>query len=365
LAELVQTPSVNPMGRDDVPAAWCGEARVAAIYERELRVLGVPVERHEVAPGRWNVIGRFTSDNAAAPTILLEAHMDTVPVDGMTVPPFSGTIRDGRLSGRGACDVKGGGAAMFGAFREIVQHPADVRCHVILAYTVDEEHNFLGVQHLAKVVTADFAIVAEPTELQLINTHKGVARYAISTTGVACDSSTPHLGVNAIHKMGPVLIALEQYAGELQSRSPHPQLGPATLSVGTIQGGASANIVPERCTIAVDRRLLPGETAEAAQRELAARLPMGCDIHCTFACPALAPSGGEAFVKNFCAVLNQPHPLAVAFGTDASTLQEAGVPCVVFGPGSIAQAHTKAEWIELSQVDAAARLLVEFVRSIA
>jgi acetylornithine deacetylase/succinyl-diaminopimelate desuccinylase-like protein len=368
LAELVQAPSINPMGRTDIAPELCGESRVTAIYERELQALGVKHRRSSAAPGRDNLYAFFESTILHAPTILLEAHLDTVPVDGMTIDPFCGTINEGKLYGRGSCDVKAGGVAMFEAFRKLVQQKPANAPNVILAYTVDEEHTFLGAQQLVKDIRADFAIVAEPTNLQIVRSHKGVARWSIETTGTACHSSTPSKGVSAIYRMAQLITVVERYAAELEQRTPHPQLGPATISIGTIVGGVSPNTVPDACRVSVDRRLLPGETSRQVMDDLSVELRKHTDVpfefHPTLACPALTPTGGEPFVQHLADVIGDPSLLAVPFGTDASTIQEAGIPAVVFGPGQIAQAHTKDEYVELTQVHRAADLLFEFLCTI-
>ena len=207
--------------------------------------------------------------------------------------------------------------------------------------------------------------MAEPTRLDLVHCHKGALRWKIRTRGVACHSSTPHQGVNAIYRMGHVLQALESFAGTLSRSTPHPILGPPSLSVGRIEGGLSVNIVPDWCEIEVDRRLLPGEDAGQSLeqvRSLLSKVPGGLDsidfgqpwVHM----PALAPRAeqwlgplGEAVAA---ATGRRPDVRGVPFGTDAGPLDAAGTPCVVFGPGDIAQAHTKDEWIAIEQVQLAA-----------
>jgi acetylornithine deacetylase/succinyl-diaminopimelate desuccinylase family protein len=371
LAELVRIPSVNPMGRTDVPPHLCGEARMADAWERHLRSLGVPVERQPVAPGRDNIVARYSPPSPAPATLLFEAHTDTVPVDGMTVDPFAARVENGRLYGRGACDVKAGGVAMFGAFRRLVAERPPGSAAVVLAFTVDEEHTFHGVQHLMRSgVRADFAVVAEPTRLNIVRQHKGVVRWKLHTSGVACHSSAPDRGVSAVYRMAKVLAAVEEYARELQAAKVHPQLGPATLSVGMIAGGVSPNTVPDSCSIHLDRRLLPGESgAEAvdAVTRLVRNWP-GVDFPISTTpsldCPALPAEGGEEWVSRLGdaidGVVGRHEVHAVPYGTDASTIRQAGIPAVVFGPGDIAQAHTKDEWVELAQVDQAAEVLFRF-----
>ncbi len=368
LSDLVRLPSVNPMGRTDLPPEILFESRVIDRWEAELRTLGVQVRRQPVAPGRDNLIATF--EGGGSSTILLEAHTDTVPVDGMTIDPFGGVIEGGRLYGRGACDVKGGGVAMYGAYRRLVlEKPANAP-RVILAFTVDEEHTFLGAQALVKSgLKADFAIVAEPTSLNIVRSHKGVVRWQIETTGRACHSSKPQDGINAVYRMGGILTAIERYAAELQARTPDANLGARTLVVGTIRGGVSPNTVPDRCIIDIDRRLLPGESATEAIDDLN-RYLQGFEFAALppkLACPPLLPNGGDDCVARLGAAIDRVrgrHEVwNVPYGTDASTIQEAGIPAVVFGPGDIAQAHTKDEWIDLAELEAAAEVLFGFLTS--
>src|SRR5262249_20883832 len=158
--------------------------------------------RQPVAPGRDNLVATYEPAMPAKQTVLFEAHQDTVPTDMMTVDPFGGVVREGRLFGRGACDVKAGIAVMLSAFARVVEEQPAGAVRVILAFTVDEEHTFLGVQQLVKSgIKADFAVVAEPTGLEIVTAHKGVARWQITTTGRACHSSRPQDGENAIYHM--------------------------------------------------------------------------------------------------------------------------------------------------------------------
>src|SRR5437764_699764 len=178
------------------------EHRVTAYLEEFFRSLGVPPERQPVAPLRANIVARHSPPGAAS-TLILEAHQDTVPADNMTVDPFAARVEGGRLYGRGACDVKGGMAAMLAAFARLVREKPRNAANVIMASTVDEEHTFLGVQRLVKDhFRAQGAIVAEPTNLRIVHTHKGAARWHVETSGRACHSSSPEKGVNAIYRMG-------------------------------------------------------------------------------------------------------------------------------------------------------------------
>ncbi|VTR96556.1 M20 family metallopeptidase [Tuwongella immobilis] len=371
LADLVSIPSVNPMGRPaDGPLFF--ENRVTDYLEQFFRNLGVPYERQPVAPLRDNIVARFDSPGATR-TLLWEVHQDTVPVDAMVIDPFAAEIRDGRLYGRGACDVKGSMAAMLTAFARLVREKPAGACNVILACTVDEEHTFLGVQELMRRgVQAEAAIVAEPTGLNIVDAHKGVTRWKLTTPGRACHSSRPDLGVNAIYRMGLVLEATARYAQQLSASRSEPRLGVPTISVGRIEGGVSVNTVPDVCTIEVDRRLLPGESGAAAHEDHLAflRSQPGIDFELLskpwMACPALSNELSAKITAQLGqaidAVVGSHSVFAVPFGTDASTIAEYGIPAVVFGPGSIDQAHTNDEWIELSQVEKAVEILLEVVQ---
>ncbi len=377
LRDLVALPSVNPMGRP-LTGPDIYEHRVTAYLEEFFRGLGVPFERQAVAPLRDNIVA--VCDLAGSgPTLIFEAHQDTVPTDQMTIAPFGAVIEDGRLYGRGACDIKGGMASMLAAFARIVREkPASGARRVVMACSVDEEFTFLGVQRLAKTDFRGgrggpvFAVVAEPTQLQIVNTHKGAVRWLLTTTGKACHSSTPEKGVNAIYHMSRLLPVVERYAAEVQASRTHPLLGTPTLSVGLISGGTSVNTVPDRCTIEIDRRLLPGEVPAEAHRHFIARVRESAEAGMAFECPepylaapALSPDGSAELVARLGAaideVIGSHRVLAVPYGTDAAPLADAGVPSVVFGPGDIARAHTRDEWVPLDEVEQAGEILYRLV----
>jgi acetylornithine deacetylase/succinyl-diaminopimelate desuccinylase family protein len=372
LAELVRRPSVNPMGRTDLPADLLHESRVAALLEHELRNIGCEFRRQTVQPGRDNLIATYTPPGPASFSVLFEAHLDTVPVDAMTVEPFGARVEGGRMYGRGSCDVKAGVAVMLAAFGRLVKEKPAGSAKVIVAFTVDEENGGLGVSELMKSgVRADYAIVAEPTLLNIVNAHKGVARWHLEATGRACHSSRPDEGVSAVYRMARLLRGVEEYAGKLQSLPPDPVLGPRTISVGRVMGGVSPNTVPDFCRADVDRRLLPGETFETATADLEAFLRARPDVDFPFTltqsapgCSPLSPAASVELVKRLGAVIDSvvgKHTVhSVPFGTDASRVAVAGVPAVVFGPGDIAQAHTKDEWIDLAQLEPAAEILFRF-----
>ncbi len=362
LADLVALPSVNPMGQTTLGPDHL-EGRVSDYLDRWFRELGVAVIREPVAPGRDNILARYDAP-AARRTILFDVHQDTVPTGGMTIAPFDPVIDGGRLYGRGACDIKGGMAAMLTAFARLVRERPAGSASVLLACTVDEEFTHIGSSRLAEQVAGiDVAIVAEPTRLDIVDRHKGAVRWKIRTHGVACHSSTPHLGDNAIYRMARVVGALAGHARDLAAAPPDPILGPPSLSVGRIEGGVSVNVVPDRCEVEIDRRMIPGETARRGSRPRPAshpsrvreprwgRVPASLGGHadagseCAGESPWLA--GLSAAIERVGG--RRPAVLGVPYGTDGGPLGESGLPCFVFGPGDIAQAHTKDEWVDVDQ----------------
>src|SRR5260370_21940702 len=192
-------------------------------------------------------MGAVNEPAGASHTIVFEAHQDPVPTDNMTIDPFGGVVENGRLYGRGACDIKGGMAAMLGAFARLVRERPASAANLLIACTVDEEHTFLGVQHLVRRFRADAAVVAEPTQLQIVHAHKGAVRWHLHTTGRSCHSSRPELGVNAIYHMARVLPAVEAFADWLPTSRTDPLLGPPPLRGGIIAGRTSVNTLPYPC----------------------------------------------------------------------------------------------------------------------
>lgn len=379
LCDLISIPSVNPMGRD-LSGPEFFETRLTEYLVQFFETLGVPHEVIEVVPGRSNVIAKFDPPGATT-TLLLDAHQDTVPVDGMTIPPFEPSISDGRVYGRGASDVKGGLASMLWAFARLVREQPAGAASVIMSCTCDEEQTTLGITDLctywetpgrSKLVTQrpDGAVIAEPTLLDVVVAHRGATRFRILTHGRACHSSDPTQGINAIYRMAKVLNALEEYADVLPGqRDPHPLCGPSTISVGRIYGGASVNVVPDECAIEIDRRIIPGEDPEEALARIREFLASRLDFEITYEKPWLnGPTLSDddngwvaAPLLDVIAQVDGPHEaVGVPYGTHASRTCRGGVPSVVFGPGSIAQAHTKDEWIEIEQLEKAADVYYRF-----
>ena len=377
LSDLVALPSVNPMGRAALGPDHL-EGRVSDYLERWFRDLGVSVRRESIAPGRDNVVARYDAPGARR-TVLFDVHQDTVPVEGMTVAPFTPEIRAGRLYGRGACDIKGGMAAMMTAFARLVRERPEGSASVVLACTCDEEFTHIGSSRLATQLDGvDLAIVAEPTLLDIVDRHKGAVRWKIRTNGVACHSSTPQLGDNAIYRMARVVGALADHAATLARSEPDPVLGPPSLSVGRIEGGVSVNTVPDRCEVEIDRRMIPGETPEGCRDRVRRAVVEALGSHDGVEflppwviMPTLAPreEANRHRVEAIAAAIERaagrrPAVRGVPYGTDGGPLGESGLPCFVFGPGDIAQAHTVDEWVELDQVRLGAECYFEIARSL-
>ena len=386
LSQLVATPSVNPMGRA-ISGPEFFEYKVTAWLQDFFARLQIPFQRHTVAPLRDNIIARFDGDpapEAGGRIILFEAHQDTVPVDGMTIDPWRPVVRDGRLYGRGSCDIKGGMTAMLGALVRLIEERPPQRPTLIMACTVNEEHGYSGATALARLWTEsdansiiprppDAAVVAEPTNLDVVVAHKGAVRWRCHTHGRAAHSSQPQLGDNAIYKMARVVAALESYARDMPAASaPHPLCGRASLSVGVISGGVSVNTVPDRATIEIDRRMIPGEDSDTVYQQVVdyvtRRTELGAAVEHErpfLEGRALSDGPNAEVAKQLVAAARSVRASAaeigVSFGTDAATIAHAGVPSVVFGPGSIAQAHTADEWLALEELEQASEALYRFV----
>jgi acetylornithine deacetylase len=380
LTDLVAIPSVNPMGRD-VSGSEFLESKLSDYLESFFRKLGVDYRRIEVLPGRANIVARLDRPGANT-TILLDAHQDTVPVEGMTIDPFHPVIKGGKLYGRGACDVKGGMAAMLTAFARLAGERPTQSAHVVMSCSCDEESTAQGAKALAKMwgspssggtlfpTPPSLAVVAEPTDLNIIVAHRGAVRWKLRTKGRACHSSRPHEGVNAIYKMGQVLAVLERYAAEIgQMVAPHPLCGPPTLSVGRISGGISVNTVPDECLIEIDRRVIPGEDPAQVVPHLTNYLRSRLDVDFEMLPPWLDGATlsdenngawADRLMKHIAATVGPRKKLGAWYGTNASRFTPSGVPAVVFGPGSIDQAHTVDEWIDIEQLRQASEIYYLF-----
>lgn len=368
LRDLVALPSVNPAFAPDGDQV-AGERHVAEFVFAVAAQQGLDVALQEVLPQRPNVLAALSPLGRVQQRVLLAPHLDTVGGDPITPELFAPVRKHGRLHGRGACDTKGSVAAMLAALTQVAASGRRPRhTEIVFVGLIDEEHHQRGSRALAgNGFTADLAIVGEPTRCQVVTAHKGDVWLRLTTRGRAAHGSRPELGRNAVHTMARVVDVLEtQYAARLRRRR-HPLLGPATISVGTIQGGTQPNIVPAHCVLGVDRRTLPGETEASVRREVRAflrryGLTVAIDAPRGVPCPALETDPSHPLVHSLLRCVGQRRAAGVAFFCDAAVLAAGGTPSVVFGPGDIAQAHTADEWLSLRELERATRLLTRFLR---
>jgi len=359
----VDTVNADVSGRPDA------ERPLAEFLATQAENAGLITRRLPVDKSGFNlVVSHCVSD--ALPWLLFECHMDTAGTADMTVDPFEGLIKNGRLYGRGSCDAKGSGAAMLRAMVRYASVATDTPNNVAVAYTIDEEFSKKGVKAFLGEHLSQFrwrpsgVVVGEPTELHPVVAHNGVVRWAIRTKGIAAHSADPQKGRSAISMMTRVIEKLESaYIRKLSAS--HPLTGKAQCSINVIRGGSQVNIVPESCEILIDRRVVPGEDASAvlpAVERLLEELRQK-DSHVDvsqgkpFIDSPLDPAGNDTFIAWARSVLDkmglQSQPVGVGYGTNASSFSAAGIPAIVLGPGNIEQAHTADEWIALEQLDRA------------
>jgi len=296
--------------------------------------------------------------------------LDVVPEGrGWSFDPFGGQVEDGKLYGRGAADMKGGLAAMLIAAKAIKDSNLELSGELVITCVVDEEETGKGTRHaLTKHITADYAIVGEPTSLMVATASKGDINFEIRTIGKAAHSSRPYEGVNAIHKMAKIIHHIEVHNEQLKAIS-HPLLGHPTISVDFIEGGTTPWIVPENCRIIVDRRTLPGENAETTRRELELLInrirekdpELITEIRCSQDASASEISQNEKIVQvvheEISRILRKDAEIVgLSATTDARFLiNDAKIPTVIFGPGDISRAHKPDEYVDLNEVQLAAQ----------
>lgn len=363
LQTLVRIPSVNPHG--DPGTDGVGEQRMADWLAGFLRECGAHAEVRETSlPGRPNIVARWPADRAGKPRLLFAPHTDTVSVAGMTIDPFAAEWRGGKIWGRGASDTKGPMAAMLWALREMREKLPSLGVEIWFAGLAGEEAGQHGAKALAAEESFDFVIAGEPTGLDVVHTHKGCLNLKLITHGHAAHAARLELGENAIYKMADVVRFIRDSLSRELRLHPDPVLGVSTISVGTITGGSKTNIVPDRCEATVDIRTLPEQDSPEFLPHLRRRL-LGV-------CPDLEIEVGQS----------QPlwtdpaHPLIVGlcqlgakcvgapWFCDAAVFAAAGTPAIAMGPGSIAQAHTEDEWIEVAELERGVDFFRRFLESL-
>ncbi|OIJ28479.1 M20 family metallopeptidase [Nocardioides luteus] len=365
---LVRARGQNPPGE---------EAATVAVLAEECRRRGFEVTLDEVAPGRANLVARV--GGGPGPGLLVVSHSDVVPPgDGWSGDPFSGDVRDGRLHGRGSADTKGGLAAAIVALSAVdntVDQPP-----ITLAVLVDEEELGLGIRRFVRDLSTNShsaCLVVEPTGLQPVIAARGDAYLEITLTGLAAHSGNPSDGRNAIHGMAHVIAEIEAWHDELAA-SPHPLCGPATWSVGTIEGGQATSTVAAHCRITADRRLLPGESAGDVRKEVESRLQalglaargLTLDVRLTMDMPGFETPVDDPIVDNVAAALASAgaptsSPTGWTAACDGGFVAARGIPVVVLGPGSVAeQAHRPDESVEVAELATAARAYAALFRHV-
>jgi acetylornithine deacetylase len=368
LRDFVAINSVNP---SLVPGAP-GEALMADAVAAHLSKLGLVVEVQPVADGRSNVIG-ILEGRARGRSLMFCGHLDTVGVEGMTAP-FEPVLRDGRLYGRGAQDMKAGVAAMIDAARVIASGTLAAG-RLVVAAVIDEEYASIGADALITEWRADAAVVTEPTDQQIGIAHKGFAWYEIEMRGRAAHGSRPLEGRDAILRMGRALSALESLDRELQQRPPHPLMGTGSLHASLIEGGRELSSYPDRCVLTLERRTIEGEDDEVVDAEMAGiidRLRAGdreISVSCRrlFSRPAYHVARDHELPRSLAAAVvacagTEAPITAMTFWTDAAILGHAGIPSVLFGPGG-AGLHSVEEYVNVADVIACRDALAEFARA--
>lgn len=368
LQHLVRIPSVNP----DAPAgnSPTGEAEIANFLAGWLESLGATVTVEEIQPGRPNLIARFAPLDGR-PRILLGPHLDTVGVAGMTIDPFAATVRDNRLWGRGASDTKGPMAAMLWALHENRDRLAALSTAVDFVAFMGEESGQWGSKHFARHHGHhyQFAIVGEPTSMQVVHTTKGSLWATLRATGKAAHSSQPARGENAIIKLIRALDPLDHHLGDALTRFTHPVLGHSTLNVGVIHGGSRPNIVPDLATAQLDIRITPSLAAAggalALLRKAITDLNLPLEIATSHENPPMETPPDHPMIQR----LLQTDPAIGLAGapwfSDAAHLAAAGIPSICLGPGSIDQAHTADEFISIADLHKGAEFFLAFLKTLA
>jgi acetylornithine deacetylase/succinyl-diaminopimelate desuccinylase-like protein len=359
LQALVRIPSVNPSGDPGTPST--GEQRIAEWLAAWLRTEfpAARVELRDVLPGRPNVVARFSDGGGKKPRLLLAPHTDTVSVGGMTIEPFSGELRDGRVWGRGASDTKGTMVAMLWGLREIRDRLPSLGHEVWFAGLCSEEAGQFGATALAKEERFDFVIAGEPTGLDAVVAHKGALWLTLTTRGRAVHAAQPERGDNAIYKMADLLRCVrDDIVPDLAALGGHPLLGRTTASAGTVTGGSKINIVPDVCRAEVDIRYLPGH--DPLDR-VSSRLRAVC---------------GDVEIEHLVShpmLTDETHPLiallksrgsrcvGAPWFSDAGIFAQHGMPAIALGCGSIAQAHTRDEFISVEDLERGAAFFADFL----
>jgi acetylornithine deacetylase len=365
LTDLVRINSVNP----SLVPGGAGERTIGNYVAEALNRLGPHVAFLQPEPERLSIVG-VLEGRGHGKSLMLNAHMDTVGVENMP-DPFSAAIRDGKLYGRGAYDMKGSLAAMLAAVKAIVDANMILNGDLLIAAVADEEYASLGTADVVNRYRPDAAIVTEPTELTLALAHKGFVWLEVETFGKAAHGSRPQLGIDANMRMGRFLRELDSLEGELRSRSGHPLIGPPTLHAAMLQGGTSMSVIADHCELCIERRTIPGETEAQAVNEIRLIIDRLSASDPTFKATVKSFFARDPFEVPVDAAIVQTLDRAatnvmgrrldhagVSFWTDAALHSAAGTETIVFGPIG-AGAHAAEEWVDLKSVEDAALIYAQ------
>ena len=354
-AQLVAIESINP----DIDAGGSGELAIARFAAEWCERAGLDTTLSEPAPGRPNVVA-VACGTGSGRSLILNAHTDTVGVAGMT-DPLVPRIEGGRLYGRGSYDMKGSLAACMLATAEAGRR--GLRGDVILTAVSDEEFASVGTEAIAASARTDVAIVTEPTEMEVAVAHRGFVHVEVETIGRAAHGSRPHLGIDAIAKMGRVLVGIEELDGRLRANPTHRLLGSGSIHASLIEGGQELSSYPARCLLRGERRTIPGETAAVAERELREIVERAGADDPDFSAEVRASISREPFEvaedadvvtavrRHAAAVLGvEPALVGVSFWADSALLASAGIPTVLFGPRGEG-AHAEVEWVDVGDLE--------------
>ncbi len=356
LADLVSINSINP----SLTPGGAGEGNIAEYVARALRALGLEVDTYEPVPGRPSVIG-ILKGQGGGKSLMLNAHMDTVGVDGMP-DPFTAAIRDGKVYGRGAYDMKGSLAACLATAKAVAQSGERLKGDLLIAAVADEEFASLGTAEVIKHHRVDSDIVTEPTEMDICLAHKGFVWLEMETVGRAAHGSRFNEGVDANMRMGRFLAELDKLEQDLRARAAHPLVGPPSLHAATLHGGTELSMYAAGCKLGIERRTIPGETeaqvvgeVQAIVDRLSAADPtFSATVKALLARPPSEVAADAPIVKTLTRaatdmLVKPPAFIGAPFWMDAALLSAAGVDTVVMGPVG-AGAHAKEEWVDIGSL---------------
>ena len=357
LTDLVRTKSINPAFADGDPIE---ERAIATRVGEMMRALGMETTEYEPEPGRVSVVGRLRGTGGGR-TLMLYGHIDTVGITAMP-EPFSATVRDGKLYGRGAYDMKGGVTACIAAVKALRDAGTKLRGDVLIACVADEEVASIGMADVLRHVRADAAIVTEATELRVCLAHRGFSWVEVETLGVAAHGSRYEIGVDANMRMGRFLARLDKLEQELRARPGHALVGPPSLHAAVLRGGTGVSTYADHCRLEIERRTVPGETEDQVLAEIRAITDALAAEDATFRAtvrPMLTRGSFEvdptaaivtAVLEATTSVLGaKPEIIGEPYWMDAALLSDVGIDTVVIGPVG-AGAHALEEWVELDSV---------------